>query len=83
MLELVSMKSAGIIGCSAADLLSPLLALRSIKNPMDRFRLEICQGDGKMQDVLDNGHFVRLRFGIDAGFLAILHLEKTHTMLSA
>jgi len=31
-------------------------------------RLVICQRDGKMKSVLDNRHFVRSKFGRDAGF---------------
>lgn len=36
--------------------------------PADMSRLVICQRDGKMKFVLDNGHFVRSKFGRDAGF---------------
>lgn len=34
----------------------------------DMSRLVICQRDGRMESVLDNRHFVRLKFGRDAGF---------------
>lgn len=45
------------------------LYLSLIRNhPTVLSRLVICQGDGKMESVLDNGHFVRSKFGRDAGF---------------
>lgn len=45
-------------------------------------RLVLCQRDGKMESVLDNGHFVRSKFGRDAGFwLLLIKIKNTQFCL--